>query len=80
MDKIFEYYLIDWIGISLALLAVYLLGNKKKLGFIVFAISNIVWMYLGFVMMNSIGTAVGNSIFLIINIRGYINWQNETTN
>jgi uncharacterized membrane protein YbjE (DUF340 family) len=29
----------------------------------------------GFVLMNSLGTAIGNA-FLVINIRGYINWKN----
>ncbi|WP_425598072.1 hypothetical protein [Flavobacterium crassostreae] len=53
-----------------------MLGNKNKWGFIIFAISNVVWMFLGFVLMNSLGTAIGNAVFLVINIRGYINWKN----
>ncbi|NMM50669.1 nicotinamide mononucleotide transporter [Marinigracilibium pacificum] len=77
MDNIFEYYLIDWLGISLSLLAVYMLGNKNQWGFIVFAVSNIVWIYLGLVLMNSLGTAIGNAVFLIINIRGFINWYKQ---
>ncbi len=76
MANIFEYYLVDWLGISLSLLSVYMLGNKNKWGFIIFAISNVVWMFLGFVLMNSLGTAIGNAVFLVINIRGYINWKN----
>ncbi|OCB69766.1 nicotinamide mononucleotide transporter [Flavobacterium crassostreae] len=76
MANIFEYYLVDWLGISLSLLSVYLLGNKNKWGFIIFAISNVVWIFLGFVLMNSLGTAIGNAVFLVINIRGYINWKN----
>jgi hypothetical protein len=78
MANIFEYYLVDWLGISLSLLSVYMLGNKNKWGFIIFAISNVVWMFLGFVLMNSLGTAIGNAVFLVINIRGYINWKNVT--
>ncbi|MFV8332930.1 nicotinamide mononucleotide transporter [Flavobacterium sp. XS1P32] len=76
MANIFEYYLVDWLGISLSLLSVYMLGNKNKWGFIIFAISNVVWIFLGFVLMNSLGTAIGNAVFLVINIRGYINWKN----
>jgi hypothetical protein len=43
-----------------------------------FAISNVVWIFLGFVLMNSLGTAIGNAVFLVINIRGYINWKKFT--
>lgn len=76
MANIFEYYLVDWLGISLSLLSVYMLGNKNKWGFIIFAISNVVWIFLGFVLMNSLGTTIGNAVFLVINIRGYTNWKN----
>ena len=74
MNDIFQYYLIDWLGISLSLLSVHMLGNKNRFGFIVFAISNLVWIFLGYCLMNSIGTAVGNLVFLVINIRAYLNW------
>ncbi|HEU4788090.1 MAG TPA: hypothetical protein VFS71_00225 [Flavobacterium sp.] len=75
MANIFEYYLVDWLGISLSLLAVYMLGNKNPWGFIIFALSNVVWIFLGFVLMNSLGTAIGNAVFLVINIRGYTTWK-----
>ncbi|MFV8783027.1 hypothetical protein ACNKU7_11435 [Microbulbifer sp. SA54] len=74
MENLFEYYLVDWIGIGLSLLAAYMLGNKNKWGFIVFAISNLIWIFLGLAWMDSLGMAVGNFIFLIINIRGFIQW------
>lgn len=74
MENVFEYYLVDWIGIGLSLLSVYMLGNKNKWGFIVFAISNLIWIFLGLAWMDSLGMAVGNFIFMIINIRGFIHW------
>ncbi|KXX67057.1 hypothetical protein AVL50_29230 [Flammeovirga sp. SJP92] len=54
-----------------------MLGNKNQWGFIIFALSNIVWVYLGLFPMNSLGTAIGNAIFFIINIRGFINWYKQ---
>ncbi|WP_226668837.1 hypothetical protein [Microbulbifer aggregans] len=75
MDSLFEYYLVDWIGIGLSLLSVYMLGNKNKWGFIVFAVSNVVWIFLGLAWMDSIGMAVGNFIFMLINIRGFTRWR-----
>ncbi|KGJ88989.1 hypothetical protein [Colwellia psychrerythraea] len=43
MENIFAHYGIDWLAISLSLYGAYLLGNKVKVGFIVFAISNVFW-------------------------------------
>lgn len=74
MNSVFEYYLLDWFGIGLSLLSMYMLGNKNKWGFLVFAASNVVWIYLGLVPMESIGMALGNLIFLVINIRGFLSW------
>lgn len=73
----FEYYFLDWIGIGLSLLSAYMLGNKNKWGFIVFAVSNVIWIFLGLTWMNSIGIAVGNFIFMLINIKGFVNWAKD---
>lgn len=75
MDNIFDYYLIDWIGIVLGLVGVHMLGNKNKWGFIIFALSNLLWLFLGAFWMNSSGMIVGNFIFMLINMRGFINWS-----
>ena len=74
MNNLLEYYLLDWLGIFMSLVSVYMLGNKNKWGFIVFALSNVIWIYLGLIMMSSVGMAVGNFIFMVINIRGFIHW------
>jgi 4-hydroxybenzoate polyprenyltransferase len=60
MDVFFKYYTLDWIATSLSLLAVYLLGNKNKFGFISFSIANTLWIFLGFSLMNSLGIGIGN--------------------
>lgn len=77
MDDITRYFLIDWLAMALSLLGVYLLGNKKKIGFIIFAVSNLIWAGLGFTMMQSLGVAIGNLVFFVINTRGYIRWIRE---
>ena len=69
------YYGLDWLGMILSLLAVYMLGNKNKNGFISFIFANLIWVALGVFFMKSPGIAVGNFIFLIINIRGYFRWN-----
>lgn len=75
MEVFLKYYALDWIAMGLSLLAVYLLGNKNKLGFISFIIANLLWVILGFSLINSLGIAIGNLVFLIMNIRGYLSWN-----
>ncbi len=78
MENIFAHYGIDWLAMALSLYAAYLLGNKQKIGFIIFAISNVFWVMLGIFFMSSYGMAIGNFAFLLINVRGYISWNNAT--
>ena len=75
MENIFAHYAIDWLAISLSLYGAYLLGNKLKVGFVVFAISNVFWIVLWVFFMASYGMAVGNFAFLLLNIRGYNHWN-----
>ena len=75
MDNIFEHYGVDWFAMIINLYAAYLLGNNRKFGFILFAISNIFWILLGITTMSSYGMAVGNFVFFLINVIGYIKWS-----
>ncbi len=77
MELFLKYYTLDWLAMALSLLAVYLLGNKNNYGFISFSIANILWIILGFLFMNSLGIGIGNIVFLIMNIRGYISWNKK---
>ena len=78
MDLFLKYYTLDWLAMALSLLAVYLLGNKNKYGFISFSIANVLWIFLGFFLMNSLGIGIGNTVFLIMNVRGFISWNKKT--
>lgn len=80
MESIIAYYGLDWLGMGLSLLAVYQLGNKNKFGFINFIIANLIWVFLGIFMMDSIGLTIGNIVFLIMNARGYFNWNKDQSN
>ena len=74
--NIFEHYGIDWLAGVLTILGIYLLGGKKKAGFIVMIIGNISYMAFGLIA-NSSGVIVANFVFLIMNIRGFINWTKK---
>lgn len=71
-----QYYFLDWISMALSLLAVYLLGQKNRIGFISFMISNVGWIIIG-IWADSYGIIVGNIVFLGLNLRGYFKWQAE---
>lgn len=75
LEEFLTYDGLDWLGMALSLLAVYMLGNQNRYGFLVFAVANLIWVALGIWWMSSIGIAVGNGIFLVINLRGYFNWN-----
>jgi hypothetical protein len=78
MIDLSKYYGLDWLAMALSIWAVYLLGNKNKWGFISFISANALWVYVGIFLMSSYGIAVGNFVFLILNTRGYLKWnQNE---
>lgn len=75
METLFEHYGIDWLAMAINLYAAYLLGNNRKFGFVLFAISNIFWILLGISTMSSYGMAIGNFVFFLINVRGYMKWH-----
>lgn len=80
MDALFAYYGLDWVGMGLSLLAVYQLGNKNRFGFINFVVANAIFVFLGFTWMDSLGLAIGNSVFLFLNGRGFIQWTKQQKN
>lgn len=48
MNAFLNYYGADWVAMALSLSAVYLLGNRARIGFLVFAMANTVWVFLDF--------------------------------
>lgn len=76
MDSWERYYLLDWVAMLFAFASVYLLGNRKRVGFVLFILSNFVWIAVGF-LADSSGMIGGNLIFLFINARGWLKWKSE---
>lgn len=69
-----QYYGIDWLATVCGLSAVYLLGNKNKIGFILFMIGSLSWAVVGF-LIGSIAMTVGSLIFFVLHLRGFLNWK-----
>jgi len=72
-----RYWFLDWIGMALGLLALWMLGNRDRRGFVAFMISNAIWIGLGF-WIGSLAMIVGNAVILVVNLRGWTRWTRES--
>ncbi len=69
-----HYYGIDWLATVCGLSGVYLLGNKNKIGFILFMIGSLSWAVFG-VLSGSIAMTIGSLIFFTLHLRGFLSWK-----
>ena len=75
-EVIAKYYCIDWIALVLNATAIYLLGKKRKSGFSLGVLANIAWIVFG-ILAHSLATMFACSIFVALNIKGWLNWTTE---
>jgi hypothetical protein len=68
-----QYYGVDWLATACGLLGVFLLGNKNKIGFVMYMIASLSWLVFG-ILTNSIAMTIGSSIFLTLHLRGFLKW------
>lgn len=71
-----QYYGIDWLATACGLLGVYLLGNKNKIGFVLFMVASMSWITFG-VLTGSVAVIIGSTIFLMMHLRGLLKWNRE---
>lgn len=72
-----RYHGLDWLAMFASLVAMWLIGGKRRSGFAVFAGANAVWLVVG-VWAESAGIVIGNLAFLVSNVRGYLRWGRST--
>ncbi len=71
-----KFYGIDILAMLITFTGIYLIGNKKRYGFMVASIGNLIWVTLGF-WVQSIGLMFANIVIILIYIRNYIKWNNN---
>ena len=71
-----KYYGTDWAAMLFTFGQLYLLGNGKRSGFVFGIFATITWAAFG-IMAGSIANPLANTVFLIMNIRGFVKWQNK---
>ena len=64
---------VDWIAMCLTFSAIYLLGNKSRIGFVVMMLGNLLWCIIS-LRAHSYAMIIANLGFFSMNVRGFIKW------
>jgi hypothetical protein len=76
VESLWRYYGVDWVGIIFSMLSTYYLGQKCKRGFVLGIFGNLAFVGFG-VMAGSAANVVANSVYLILNSRGWWKWKEK---
>lgn len=80
MDAIIQslqtYYGLDWLAFMMGCTGAWMITNKKSLGFLLCTIGCMCGFAIA-LMSNQYGFVFSNLCFVLINVRGYINWQKD---
>jgi hypothetical protein len=71
-----KYYGIDWLAMALTFVALWLIGNKNKIGFMIMICGNMCWVSIG-LLSESIAMVVANLVFLSMNGRAFWKWGRD---
>lgn len=69
-----DFYGIDWLATVCGLTGVYLIGSRKRIGFLVMMAASLSWLSVGF-MIHSIALIVGSAVFFSLHVRGWFKWS-----
>jgi hypothetical protein len=69
-----NYYGIDWIAMTGSLIFLFLIGNKKRYAFIIYAVTSVAWIIVNYMAEIWPGVIVC-IILIVLNIRAYIKWE-----
>ena len=69
-----QYLGLDWLAMSLTFAAIYLLGNKNRVGFVIMMIGNLCWSGIG-LWAHSYAMIAANLGFFSMNVRAFLKWN-----
>lgn len=73
--------MISWIANIFELTGTFVVGNKKKIGFLFNIVGNCLWIYVGIKYFKTVGgLLIVSPIAFVINIRNYRKWKKEENN
>ena len=70
----------ETIALILSILGNILITGKKKIGFIVWVVSNCIWIYTNIQKGDNLQQNIMFSLYIFLNIIGYINWNRKEKN
>ena len=71
------YFGIDWIAMVFTFVAIYLLGNKSRVGFLTMMCGNACWVGVG-ILTSSAAMVIANAVFFAMNARGWHRWSQDS--
>ncbi|MFL6468374.1 MAG: hypothetical protein ACJ72Z_10500 [Pyrinomonadaceae bacterium] len=74
--NLLQYFGIDWFATACGLMAVALLSNKNKFGFLIFMMASLSWITFGLIV-GSWAVVTGSSIFFVMHFRGFLKWRRD---
>ena len=70
-------FTISTLALILALTGNILVNFRKKFGFIIWTLSNIVWILVNFLGTMNIPQVIMYTVYMILNIQGFIVWSKK---
>ncbi|MDP2571784.1 PnuC protein [Vibrio penaeicida] len=70
-------YGIDWLAMVLTFLAIWQIGNKNRIGFMLMMCGNSSWVVVGY-LTDSLAMIIANIIFFSMNLRAIIKWSRSS--
>lgn len=67
----------ETIALILSVAGNLLITGKKKMGFIVWIVSNCIWIYINIQKGDNLQQNIMFSLYILLNIVGYINWNRK---
>lgn len=74
LEFITKYYGVDWVAMILAFTAVYLLGHRKRSGFLVGILASVCWCGFAY-MAESLADIISNAVIMFLYYKGYRAWK-----
>ncbi len=74
MDDLLKYHGVDWVGFALTFASLHLLGSHRRSGFLLGAFASVAWISFA-ILTSSIALVIANSVFGLMNLRGWMRWR-----
>jgi hypothetical protein len=75
-DVFLRYYGVDWAVTATVFLSIYLVGEKKKAGFLIGMASAVLAMLFSY-QIRSVANGVTSAVIFVLYLRGFLKWADS---